>query len=119
MNIKNILTYLLISSFFLLNSCSYITQTKRDFQWPRQSFVKFETRIYKQVCEPADPNNYKSKCFKKRSGFTGSGAIVARSFDGVYVLTAGHMCNRDADLEYLNHIEQEREDNEKSKKEKS
>jgi len=118
LNIKNISTYLLISSFFLLNSCSYITQTKKDFKWPLESFVKFETRIYKQVCEPKDPNNFKSKCYEEQSGFTGSGSIVARTFDGVYVLTAGHMCNRDADLKYLKKEEQKiREKKKKEKKE--
>ena len=120
MNIKNISAYLLVSSFFLLSSCSYITQTKKSFKWPLESFVKFETRIYKQVCEPKDPNNFKSKCYEEYSGFTGSGSIVARTFDGVYVLTAGHMCNRDEDLDYLKEEEQEiRKKNKKNATEES
>ena len=114
---KSIFKFILIFSLLSLNSCATNTsQTKKSFKWPRQSFVKFETRIYRQTCIPKDPDNFKSKCYEDHGGFTGSGAVVARSFDGVYVLTAGHMCDRKEDLKFLENRDKKIREHEKEDK---
>ena len=91
-----------IFSLLFLSSCSHtIKQSDQKFKWPRDSFVKYEIFIYKQTCQPLDPDNLKSECYTRESGFTGSGSIVASGFDGSYVLTAAHMCDRRTDLKIL------------------
>tara|TARA_R110000824_G_scaffold27426_10_gene93229 strand:+ start:26637 stop:27452 length:816 start_codon:yes stop_codon:yes gene_type:complete len=87
--------------FFFLNilSCSPKTHIKSDVNWARDSFVKFESWFYKKTCESSD-----SDCLQKQHGYTGSGSIIARTFDGSYILTAAHICDHREELETLNRI---------------
>lgn len=102
----NILKLLLIFfSALLLNSCISVTQPRLSFSWPVESFVKYETYVYKQTCTPSDPNNLDSNCYQKISGAVGSGSIIAESFDGVYILTAAHMCDRSEDIKNFKEID--------------
>ena len=99
---KQFTTILFLLPLLLFSSCLYtIEQSEQKFKWPRDSFVKYEIFIYKQTCQPADPDNLKSECYTRESGFTGSGSIIASGFDGSYILTAAHMCDRRTDLRIL------------------
>lgn len=99
MILKKVLNlFLFLAILFPLNSCTNLPQIKKDFVWPVETFVKYETNIYKQVCTPADPDNLSSSCYQQISGASGSGSIVAKSFDGSYILTAAHMCDRNEDI---------------------
>ncbi|HIO04103.1 MAG TPA: serine protease [Gammaproteobacteria bacterium] len=100
---RNIINGALIAFFFLnILSCSSGNQVKEDIDWKRDSFVKFETWFYKKTCELSDPESLDSECFKKQHGYTGSGSIIARTFDGSYVLTAAHICDHERELDILN-----------------
>lgn len=77
-------------------SCSGPTKhTKKKFKWPRDSFVKIEHRIFTVTCTPIDPNDIYSECYTSETAGTGSGAIVGRSKDGSYIITAGHVCSKE------------------------
>jgi len=78
----------------VLSSCANMPQIKSSFKWPVDTFVKYETYTYKQTCTPDDPDNLKSPCYDRIAGATGSASIIAKSFNGVYILTAAHMCDR-------------------------
>ena len=81
----------------LLMSCSNnIKHVKENVKWPLKSFVKVEHRIYKLTCTPSDPTNLKSECYEKPVfAGSGSGAIIGRTKQGSYVITAGHVCNKE------------------------
>ena len=95
----------LFSLIFLVSCSSTIQHSNKEFKWPRESFVKYETWIYKKTCEPTDPDNMKSECYDKQRGFTGSGSIVATGFDGSYILTAAHLCDKESELNMLKEME--------------
>lgn len=108
MSIRKIINLFLLSSIILLiNSCTHVPLIKKSFKWPTKSFLKYETYLYKQTCTPKDPDNLKSDCYDRVMGATGSASIIARSFEGVYILTAAHMCDRSDDLIRLKRIDQE------------
>ena len=96
----------LIIIFLFLNifSCSSKNHIKSDINWNRDSFVKVEAWFYKKTCEPSEELDLDSECFEKRHGYTGSGSVIARTFDGSYVLTAAHICNHEQELETLNAV---------------
>ncbi len=99
-NIKNILisiVVLLICFFFMVSCSAPVKQVNKKFKWPRQSFVKVEHRIFTltPACVPDDPNDVYSKCYTSESAGNGSGAIVARSKSGSYIITAGHVCSKE------------------------
>jgi len=103
----------LIIIFLFLNifSCSSKNHIKSDINWNRDSFVKVEAWFYKKTCEPSEELDLDSECFEKRHGYTGSGSVIARTFDGSYVLTAAHICNHEQELETLNEINNITEEN--------
>ena len=116
MSLRKILfSVLLITATFLLSCATTITE-KKDFEWPRDSFVKYEGWIYRQACEPRDPDNLASECYSKQQGVTGSGSVVASSFDGVYILTAAHMCDRRKDIKFLESLENQNDSEESKEK---
>jgi S1-C subfamily serine protease len=79
----------------IMVSCSSHTkQTRKKFKWPRYSFVKVEHRIFTATCTPIDPDDIYSKCYTSESAGNGSGAIVSRSKNGSYIITAGHVCDK-------------------------
>jgi len=90
-------------------SCSASNKAVVDIKWERESFVKFETWFYKKTCEPADGEALDPECYKKQHGYTGSGSIIAGTFDGSYVLTAAHLCDHKGELKKLNEINNELE----------
>lgn len=91
----------------VLFSCANMPEIKKDFEWPRDTFVKYEAYTYRQECTPADPDNLKSPCYKRVTGATGSASIVARSFNGAYILTAAHMCDRSDVIKRYDAIDEE------------
>ena len=108
MFIRGVLNLLLFFvSVILLNSCANMPQIKKDFEWPRETFVKYEAFTYKQSCTPRDPDNLKSPCYDRVTGATGSASIVARSFNGAYILTAAHMCDRSEVIKRFTAIDKE------------
>ena len=87
----------LISILFVLNisGCASTTNNKIEkFKFPTKSFIQFHTKLYTLTCTPSDPDDRSSDCRELVESATGSGAIVAKSVDGSYILTAGHLCNR-------------------------
>ena len=85
-------------SFFVMSCGSNINHTKKNvkFKWPLKSFVKVEHRVLRMTCTPSIPDNLDSGCYEKSvAGGSGSGAIIGRSKEGSYVLTAGHVCNKE------------------------
>lgn len=102
---------LLILAFILMNiiSCSASNKVVEDIKWERESFVKFETWFYKKTCESAEENNLSPECYHKQHGYTGSGSVVGRTFDGSYILTAAHLCDHNRELKNLNEINNELE----------
>lgn len=108
MTIGRFLNSLLFCSVLaLLNSCTSIPQAKDSFKWPVNTFVKYETYTYKQSCTPRDPDNLKSPCYDLVTGATGSASIIAKSFDGSYILTAAHMCDRASVIQRFKSIDKE------------
>ena len=91
----------------LLSSCASLPEIKTSFKWPIDTFVKYETYTYKQTCTPADPDNLKSPCYDRVTGATGSASIVAKSFNGAYILTAAHMCDRASVIQKFKSIDKE------------
>ena len=102
---------LIILAFIILNiiSCSSNVQLKPDINWSRDSFVKFETWFYKKICQPDNPDHISPECYEKGHGYTGSGSVIATTFDGSYILTAAHLCNHQKELQVLNDINNETE----------
>jgi S1-C subfamily serine protease len=88
-------------------SCSASNKAVKDIKWERESFVKFETWFYKKVCDSDD--DLSPECYKRQHGYTGSGSVVGRTFDGSYILTAAHLCDHYAELKNLNDINNELE----------
>ena len=86
-----ILTSLLLSISLL--SCA---STNLDFsRSARDTFVKIKQDIKITVCNPADP----SQCQTQNSRSTGSGAVVMKTDAGSYVLTAGHVCTFEREMQ--------------------
>ena len=72
------------------------TRKHKIFQWPVKSFVKVEHEIHRMTyCSPADPEDLLSECYESYISGSGSGAVVGRTNIGSYVLTAGHVCNKE------------------------
>ena len=95
----------LISILFILNisACASTTNNKIErFNFPTESFVQIQTKLYTLSCTPSDPDDKTSNCRELIESATGSGAIIARSVDGSYILTAGHLCNRKDNFENFN-----------------
>tara|TARA_R110000824_G_scaffold24884_20_gene87185 strand:- start:2333 stop:3187 length:855 start_codon:yes stop_codon:yes gene_type:complete len=118
MSLRKILGSVLLIAIVFSVSCVTSTKQKKEFEWPRNSFVKYEGWIYKQTCTPKDPENLASDCYGKQQGVTGSGSVIAKSFDGAYVLTAAHMCDRRKDIKLLESIEKKNVDESGERKEK-
>lgn len=94
--IRTLYILLLVFSTSFTFSCASISAEKK-VTFPIKSFVKVEQMAYEKICEPEDPNDMKSDCYKLMNGAQGSGAIVGTSLNGSYILTAGHICNRNND----------------------
>ena len=89
--LKIILTLLLLSLSVL--SCA---TSNLDFQrGARDTFVKIKQNVAITVCNPEDPK----ECLTKTSRSTGSGAVVMRTDEGSYVLTAGHVCSFEKEMQ--------------------
>ena len=79
----------ILSIFILSLSILSCATSNLDFQRDaRHTFVKIKQNVAITVCNPADPK----ECLTKTSRSTGSGAVVMRTDEGSYVLTAGHSC---------------------------
>lgn len=61
----------------------------------RDTFVKIKQTVAITVCNPENI----ADCITKDSVSTGSGAVVYRTDEGSYVLTAGHVCTFDKEIE--------------------
>lgn len=99
--------FFLILAFFMLSfaGCSGTTANSiKKVHFPIKSFVKFESKLYRLKCTPRDPEDMNSACREQIDGATGSGSVVGESVDGVYILTAGHMCDRKGDLLNFNNM---------------
>ena len=86
-------------------ACSGTTvNSVKSIHFPTKSFVKFESKLYRLKCTPKDPEDMNSRCREQIDGATGSGSVVGESVDGVYILTAGHMCDRKGDMLRFNEM---------------
>ena len=88
---------LTILSLFLFSiSLLSCATSNLDFQRDaRDTFVKIKQNVAITVCNPADPK----ECLTKTSRSTGSGAVVMRTDEGSYVLTAGHVCSFEKEMQ--------------------
>jgi len=88
---------LTILSIFILSLLILSCATSNlDFQRDaRDTFVKIKQNVAITVCNPADPK----ECLTKTSRSTGSGAVVMRTDEGSYVLTAGHVCSFEKEMQ--------------------
>ena len=92
---RNRLLTILSLFIFSLSILSCAT-SNLDFQRDaRDTFVKIKQNVAITVCNPADPK----ECLTKTSRSTGSGAVVARTDEGSYVLTAGHVCSFEKEMQ--------------------
>ena len=92
---RNRLLTILSLFIFSLSILSCAT-SNLDFQRDaRDTFVKIKQNVAITVCNPADPK----ECLTKTSRSTGSGAVVMRTDEGSYVLTAGHVCSFEKELQ--------------------
>jgi len=91
---NRLLTILSIFTFSLsILSCA---TSNLDFQRDaRDTFVKIKQNVAITVCNPDNPK----ECLTKTSRSTGSGAVVARTDEGSYVLTAGHVCSFEKEMQ--------------------
>jgi len=86
----------ILSIFILSLSILSCATSNLDFQRDaRDTFVKIKQNVAITVCNPADPK----ECLTKTSRSTGSGAVVARTDEGSYVLTAGHVCSFEKEMQ--------------------
>ena len=86
----------ILSIFILSLSILSCATSNLDFQRDaRDTFVKIKQNVAITVCNPADPK----ECLTKTSRSTGSGAVVMRTDEGSYVLTAGHVCSFEKELQ--------------------
>ncbi len=86
----------ILSLFIFSISLFSCASTNLDFQRDaRDTFVKIKQNVAITVCNPADPK----ECLTKTSRSTGSGAVVARTDEGSYVLTAGHVCSFEKEMQ--------------------
>ena len=83
---------LFIFSLSLLSCATSNLDFQRD---ARDTFVKIKQNVAITVCNPADPK----ECLTKTSRSTGSGAVVMRTDEGSYVLTAGHVCSFEKEMQ--------------------
>ena len=83
---------LLIFSLSILSCATSNLDFQRD---ARDTFVKIKQNVAITVCNPADPK----ECLTKTSRSTGSGAVVMRTDEGSYVLTAGHVCSFEKEMQ--------------------
>tara|TARA_A100001391_G_scaffold192966_1_gene167688 strand:+ start:1798 stop:2625 length:828 start_codon:yes stop_codon:yes gene_type:complete len=91
---KRLLT--ILSIFILSLSILSCATSNLDFQRDaRDTFVKIKQNVAITVCNPADPK----ECLTKTSRSTGSGAVVMRTDEGSYVLTAGHVCSFEKEMQ--------------------
>ena len=92
---RNRLLTILSLFIFSLSTLSCAT-SNLDFQRDaRDTFVKIKQNVAITVCNPADPK----ECLTKTSRSTGSGAVVMRTDEGSYVLTAGHVCSFEKEMQ--------------------
>ena len=92
---RNRLLTILSLFIFSLSMLSCAT-SNLDFQRDaRDTFVKIKQNVAITVCNPADPK----ECLTKTSRSTGSGAVVMRTDEGSYVLTAGHVCSFEKEMQ--------------------
>ena len=83
------ITSKIITLFLICISVISCATSNLDFQRDaRDTFVKIKQNVAITVCNPEDPK----ECLTKVSKSTGSGAVVLRTDEGSYVLTAGHVC---------------------------
>ena len=91
------LKYVIFVISLFLVSCVSNNHTRKNkkFKWPVTSFVKVEHELYRMTyCTPADPEDLLSECYDSNITGSGSGAVVAKSKEGSYIITAGHVCNK-------------------------
>ena len=80
---------------FSLSAFSCVA-TNLDFSRDaRDTFVKIKQSVVITVCNPENP----AECLSKESRSSGSGAVVMRTNAGSYVLTAGHVCSFEREME--------------------
>ncbi len=92
---RNRLLTILSLFIFSLSMLSCAT-SNLDFQRDaRDTFVKIKQNVAITVCNPDNPK----ECLTKTSRSTGSGAVVARTDEGSYVLTAGHVCSFEKEMQ--------------------
>jgi len=89
--------FITILSLFLFSiSLISCATSNLDFQRDaRDTFVKIKQNVAITVCNPENPK----ECLTKTSRSTGSGAVVARTDEGSYVLTAGHVCSFEREMQ--------------------
>ena len=86
----------ILSIFILSLSLLSCATSNLDFQRDaRDTFVKIKQNVAITVCNPDNPK----ECLTKTSRSTGSGAVVARTDEGSYVLTAGHVCSFEKEMQ--------------------
>ena len=86
----------IVSLFIFSLSILSCATSNLDFQRDaRDTFVKIKQNVAITVCNPADPK----ECLTKTSRSTGSGAVVMRTDEGSYVLTAGHVCSFEKEMQ--------------------
>ena len=92
--------YSVLSILFLALSTASCAgnPVKKNMKFPTKAFVKVEYHAYEKICEPEDPDNMQSDCYKFSDGALGSGSIVGTSLTGSYILTAAHICNKGEDV---------------------
>jgi len=86
----------LLSLFIFSISLISCATSNLDFQRDaRDTFVKIKQNVAITVCNPDNPK----ECLTKTSRSTGSGAVVMRTDEGSYVLTAGHVCSFEKEMQ--------------------
>ena len=79
---------------FVISTTSCASSNLNFSKDARDTFVKIKQTIKITVCNPNDPKD----CLEKSSVSTGSGAVVFRTDEGSYVLTAGHVCTFEKEM---------------------
>lgn len=93
MRTKLLITLALFLFGFSLTSCA--TSNLNFSKDARDTFVKIKQTVAITICNPEDP----ADCITKDSVSTGSGAVVHKTDEGSYVLTAGHVCTFEREVE--------------------
>jgi len=102
----NKIYYILSCLLFSISTLSCASTNLNFSKDARDTFVKIKQNVKITICNPEN----KKECVSKSSVSSGSGSVVRLTDEGSYVLTAGHVCTFDRELQIAAELNADRMD---------